>query len=91
MAKYGGEFKKDFNLFLSSTFGQGPQRNVHLVAGKRYKVDPLNPLGKKHKGRTGVLIGFNPKSCKCEIRFEDTHHVGVVDASNLVAIFMDEP
>ena len=60
--------------------------------GKFYKfypgdlcvVEPVNPSKKKHRGRTGHLIGKVNVRGKVGIRFVDTGRVGYVDVVDLV-------
>ncbi len=59
-------------------------REVILIAGQNYRIDPLNPGMKKNRGRVVTLLAFNVASCEARVRFVDTGRIAVLHAGYLV-------
>lgn len=69
------------------TFGK-QVRHVHVVVGRTYLVQPLNPLKKKHRDRictvTRILMDKEIFPCGAEVKFADNGRRGRVELDDLV-------
>ena len=78
-------FVETFKIECTSYFGnKRPGRSVVLTPGLTCRVDPMNPLKKKDRGRVGTLISYNKTKDVCRMRFSDSNRIGVVDSSDLL-------
>lgn len=78
---------------IQSSFGRKKRAPVTLTVGETYRVEPLNPRKKKHRGRVCTILEFDndfmPR--KASVRFHDTNRVGKVELSDLVPVGQTVP
>lgn len=71
---------------LTAGFGN-KQREIPLIPGSRYRIEPLNPKKLKHRGRMCVLIQYDAAYFdQGQVRWEDTKRIGQVELSDLLLI-----
>jgi hypothetical protein len=59
-------------------------RSVDVYVGSDYVVDPLNPAARRHRGRTGRVLGFEAaKDGRVRVQFHDTGRVALVAPHDL--------
>lgn len=66
-------------------------RSVRIRNGALYRVEPLNPLKKKHRGRVGELVQYGDKGNVCNMRFCDNNRIGSVCPDDLVEVGAEHP
>lgn len=75
-------------LQLQSRFGHRT-RDLNIVVGEEYVVEPMNPQKQKHRGRPCVVTGFVQDDIgtahKVKVQFLDNHRPGRVDLDDLTA------
>lgn len=60
---------------------------IHI--GKEYVVSPVHPQKLKHRGRKGIVVGFEKgewEPIKAKLQFHDTNRVGKIDVRELEMI-----
>jgi len=71
-------------------FGLNIRRDYHVVVGKTYRVEPLNPKAVKNRGRLCTVESLISPWSKdrhagsAVVRFQDTNRVGHVTVFELV-------
>ncbi|QDV67679.1 hypothetical protein Poly24_13810 [Rosistilla carotiformis] len=73
---------------IQSGSGRKRRETVTLTIGETYRVEPLNPQKKKHRGRVCAILEFDDDFMPgfASVRFHDNNRVGKVDLSDLVPI-----
>ncbi|MDH6674985.1 hypothetical protein M2277_005684 [Paenibacillus sp. LBL] len=65
------------------------EKSLILKIGQKYRVEPYNKLKLKHRGRSGILMGYSTDDwgrIYGRLKFDDTHRIGKVDVEELVEI-----
>lgn len=65
------------------------KREVRLIAGREYRVEPLNPLKMANRGRSCVFLGYGDGGA--QVRFLDSGRTGTVDDIDLLAAGVANP
>lgn len=84
------EFSESFSGEIYCTFGKCKQRVVKLIPGATYRIEPMNPLKKKDRGRIGALIAIVDLGGAGRFRFADNNRVGTIKLDDLV-LMEDQP
>lgn len=78
------------SVCVSSGFGRNmPRREIEVVVGKTYLIEPMNPRAKVNRGRLCTVLEFIDSSGKdinadkAKVKFQDTGKTGKVDLSSL--------
>lgn len=58
------------------------KREVRLIAGREYRVEPLNPLKMANRGRACIFLGYGNGGAR--VRFLDSGRTGTVDDVDLL-------
>lgn len=70
-------------------------RKVTVVVGNRYRIEPLNPLRMKNRGRICEVTGFRDYGPKrglyANVIWLDTGKSGWTDMSGFVQLVVDNP
>lgn len=79
---------KIVSCMVNTYMNSGAKRSVTIELGRNYMIDPINPLKKKHRGRTCMVIGFMSDSqgtpIDARVKFLDTSRTGRISIRDII-------
>lgn len=78
------------SVWINCRFGRKLNREMEIVVGKTYLIEPMNPQATKNRGRLCTVLEFIDSSGKdisadtAKVKFQDTGRTGKVDLSSLI-------
>lgn len=85
---------KEVTMYVGNSRKTQETKEIHVIVGKTYRVEPLNPKATKNRGRVctvdDLLDGSGKENVLCldmaVVKFHDTNRIAKVSVSDLVAV-----